>query len=147
MVAVFKLNSYFVNLANSCWVIIVKQTHLLNIYHLSGKQFVCFISFNPQSKPMRLMLLSVIPILLMRTQIQKGELTCLRLHCDRASQPKFLLHFLFFLPCCHPHSKECGLFLKGCNLEEKKYVAIFVPVGRLMIVLWGWGQSVLGMVG
>ena len=58
------------------------------------------------------------------------EIDCLRLHCDRTSQSKVLLHFLFFLPCCLPHRKEFGLFLK------KKICRRSVPVGRVVIVLW-----------
>lgn len=85
---------------------------------------------------MRLMLFFVIPLLLMWKQIQKGELTCLRLHCDRAGGTDFLIPFFSFLPCCYPHSVEFGLLLKGCSLEEKKYVGILyiVPVGRMVVL-------------
>lgn len=100
------------------------------MYYLSGEHFTCLISLNSQSTPMRRMLSFVSPILLTRTHIQKGELTCLRLHCDRASQPGFLLHFLSFLPCCHLRSKEVGLFLKGCNLEEKKSMQVECAYGQ-----------------
>lgn len=88
---------------------------------------------------MWLVLFFIIPILLMMTQIQKGKWTCLRLHCDRTSQSKVFLHFLFFLPCCLPRCKEFGLFLK------EKICRRSVPVGRRVRV--PWQRSILGMVG